>query len=753
MPRKKKDIPEVAMVNASHEVESGGIIDESSTTEQSIWRRLSRWSFIIGVVLMPFFFIPTASGLASVTQQTVGGVAIIASLIFFLFDGLREKRIPFSSLPFWFKIFSFIFFLGTSISLFFSSSWIVNFWGGNNFEGGTGLTLLAGLLYFLMGASLFREKKDFRFLLRGVFLSLIFVYLSGILINFFLLFLGNPLFGVTSNAFNLLGGINAFALFSGGVCLLLLGKVLSYELTLTRKSLVAVFALLSFGFLLLFGNAVVFIISIVSFLLLLGLHQGFFSRDGSRFSAETALVIFIIAILSFFAITGYRVGSLLNLPAEVAPSFNASFSIAIQALSKDARSLLIGSGPNTYVSDFALFKPISINLTPLWNVDFPSAFSFWLTLLPTLGVVATLALLFLCLAVLLRSLRRLIASSKEGSFLKSEFLLFLGVVFLFANSFFFSLTFPLVVYLFVGLGLLAGLSVAVDETQKTSSTVTSSRSFLLTLILTLLIVLSIILSFFVLQRFYAFFVINRSVAVFNVDNNLQKVLEDVSVAHRIFPHETTAQLLSTLWRRSLVLSLNESSSSLASVTPQDSFNFSVSSVQEAISLNPQNHQNWVLLGDIYENVLSVEGALDQALMAYTEAKRVHPTNPLYPLVLARLQVLSADQATGTIRASLLASAEKNLQESLRLKPNMAESNALLGQLYYSEERFDEAELFFTQALVVNPGFSDARYLLALLYKKQGKLEEARENFNEVLRLNPGNEEVINQLDSLEDSRK
>ncbi len=751
MPRKKKEISEVVVMDVLHEEEVVGIREESSSTEQSIWRRLSRWSFVLGLALMPFFFVPGAPGLASITQQTVGGVLIISSLIFFLFDSLRERRIPFSSLSRGVKIFSLIFFIGVSVSLFFSPARSFSFWGGSSFEGGTGLAFLLCLLSFFLGTSLFRERRDSSFLFSGEFFSLFATYLLVVLVNLFFFAFGRPFLGITSNAFNLLGGINAFAIFSGGACVLLIGYLLAYELIFIKKILVTLLAVLSFTFLLLFGNAVIFLISIASLLTLLGFQQSFSLKVGNRFSLGTAFVVLAIAILSFLAITGYRVGSLLNLPAEVAPSFNASLSIATQVLSSNVRSLLVGSGPNTYSSDFVSFKPLSINLTSLWSVDFPGAYSLWLTLLPTLGLVGTLAFLFLCLSIFWQSLHRLTVDSKKGNFSRPEFLLSLGIAFLFISSFFFGFTFPLIIYLFVGLGLLAGFSK--NEKEDALLVVTSLRSFFLTLILIAFIVSFAVLGFFLVQRFYASLVMNRSVEVFNRDGNLEKVLQDVSVAHRIFPQEATAQLLSTLWQRSLVLSLGEGSSSLATVTPQDSFNLSVSSAQEAIRLNPINHQNWALLGDIYQNVVSIEGASDQAIRAYAEAERVNPTNPFYPLVLARLQILSADRATSTARINLLATAEEELQRSIHLKPNMVESNALLGQLYYTEGKLDQAELLFTQALEINPGFSDARYLLALLYKKQGKLEEARENFNEVLRLNPGNEEVLSQLNSLKDSKK
>ena len=79
---------------------------------------------------------------------------------------------------------------------------------------------------------------------------------------------------------------------------------------------------------------------------------------------------------------------------EVTPTLSASWDIAKGTWQE--HSLLLGSGPGTYVFDYTKHRPADVNQTVFWNTRFDRGHSYFLTMLSTLGVLgASLFILFL----------------------------------------------------------------------------------------------------------------------------------------------------------------------------------------------------------------------------------------------------------------------------------------------------------------------------------------------------------------------
>ena len=78
--------------------------------------------------------------------------------------------------------------------------------------------------------------------------------------------------------------------------------------------------------------------------------------------------------------------------------FTAGWSIALDIF-KNARTFLLGAGPENFMAAYTRLKPAYLNLTPLWDSRFNSSSNEFFTVLTTTGVLGA----GLWLAMFLRS--------------------------------------------------------------------------------------------------------------------------------------------------------------------------------------------------------------------------------------------------------------------------------------------------------------------------------------------------------------
>lgn len=82
-------------------------------------------------------------------------------------------------------------------------------------------------------------------------------------------------------------------------------------------------------------------------------------------------------------------------------------------------------------------------------------------------------------------------------------------------------------------------------------------------------------------------------------------------------------------------------------------------------------------------------------------------------------------------------AERTYKEALRLFPNIDSLHLKLGNLYYSQSKYNEAEAEYLKAVRLNPS-SENLYPLGQLYLSAGRYSEAEDTFLKILRVEPKN---------------
>lgn len=89
-------------------------------------------------------------------------------------------------------------------------------------------------------------------------------------------------------------------------------------------------------------------------------------------------------------------------------------------------------------------------------------------------------------------------------------------------------------------------------------------------------------------------------------------------------------------------------------------------------------------------------------------------------------------------------AERTYKEALRLFPNSDSIHLKLGNLYYSEGKYNEAETEYLKAVRLNPT-SENLYSLGQLYLSTGRYNEAEDTFLKILRIESKNYGAIYSL--------
>src|SRR3989338_9220415 len=123
----------------------------------------------------------------------------------------------------------------------------------------------------------------------------------------------------------------------------------------------------------------------------------------TRFISKFSAVVLPILLIGI-ALHGWSL--LPGKPATlILPSLKASWSVALDTI-REPRSALIGVGPAAYANAYLKFKPLWVNATPTWNIQFSQAADAPLYLLTIGGFVGLASWLFL--------LVRMVSASKQG---------------------------------------------------------------------------------------------------------------------------------------------------------------------------------------------------------------------------------------------------------------------------------------------------------------------------------------------------
>ncbi len=768
------------------------------------YKMVTRAALVLLVFLLPLFFLPVTVDALEVNKQTLLVLLTSIALLAWLGGMVVEKR--FSLRTGWLNVFPVLFLALVLVSSIFSLAGYQTWVGQASQEYTSFLTLASCVLLFYVLMNAASETAMQRKLFFALFLSAALSGLFTVLGSYGVHFL--PFDFTNATGFNTVGTVNALVEFllivstlgigiwivekKGGEGLLPAGPA-----GMLARVLIIVVTACALLMLVSVDYWVLSAMAIVGMLILLGFaftQSDEFATPG-RFILP--LIVLLVSILLLFFPSPYK----LAVPSVVSPSYAASWNIARQAASESPMRVAFGTGPGTFVYDYAKYRPTEVNATVFWNVRFDRAKSQVLTTLATMGVAGAIAWSLVVLALALFALARLIRERDHEEW-RATYVVFAAWAVLVAGHILYSSNMTLTFLFWLFSGLLASQALA---RVKESDFARSPKLGLVFSFAFVVVAVAVVSTLFVSGGRYASEIAfaqavqaDRSGATSEeIVNKVVKAVTYNPLSDVYFRNLAQALLART---RDVIAEANTTIDKMSTDQKTQVSNLMVSAINsstQATSIAPNNVANWLARASTYETVMPlVGGAEDYAAASFTQALTLEPNNPATYTSLGQLHLIVADRAAA-LKSSTdakvaaqakdnetteLAAAEEALNTAISLKGDYAPAHYYLAAVYerqgkldeavarmialrnYSpldvgigfqlamlliqEKKYDDAQVELERVVGLAPDYANARWFLASLYEIKGDLTKALEQVQKVADLNPNNQDVQARLAKL-----
>lgn len=756
------------------------------------------------VFLLPVFFLPALSAPFQFTKTLIAIVGTLAILVVLIVARLREGRIHVPMSPV--VLGGWLIALAYTVSALFASSNIIPSLMGERFEVDTAVFVIVMALLLTIVPLLVRTKERITRLFLTVLTAAAVLALYQIP-RFFLGadFLSFEIF--TAATSNPLGKWNDLGIFFGLVAII---SLMSIDLIPFEKALKIALAVLL--------AASLFVLAVVNFtpiwialgLVSLGLFiQGFLRKSFARaqtapeeagehgVSSETtasagssrmsktrisgaSLVVLVVSLI--FALQGGTFGTILSgffnvAHVEARPSWGATIDIAGEVYKQNP---VFGSGPNSFVQEWSLYKPEEVNATVFWDIDFTAGIGLIPTSLVTTGGLGALAWLAFFFAILYAGYKGLVARpAEDATAYVLSIISFVAVLYLWALSVIYVPNVVMYALTFLFTGMFVGIvrfSAAGTRERGIIFADNPRLGFVSVLALTVVLIVTVVGAYGVGKHYAAAASFQRSVVELNINSNIDESSRFLDMAVGLGANDAQYRFATQIGLTRLNQIIGDT------VTPlqdrqtafQQVLATTVRNGQLATELRPENYQNWIALGRVYQAVvpLQIEGAYESASDAYRRAMELAPTNAALVLAQAQLEVAQGNNTP----------AQEKLERAIALKPNYTDAIFLLSQLQiqageveeatrsveaasildpsseailfqlgllrYNVDNYEGAIVALERAVGLNAEYSNARYFLGISYVRVGRVEDAIQQFEVIQTFNPDNAEVTRILDNL-----
>jgi len=598
-----------------------------------------RFSIYITIFLLPLFFFTGVPSVLELNKQVL--LVVIIGIGFLAWVGkmawkneIRFKK-DFIMVPI--VTFLAIFGLSTVLSNYFEQS----MWG---FFGGESLSFISLLffvaLFLLIYIAINTRKEALKVVL--VFLG------SGFLVSLYGMFQVWEIYTLSAEAskspfFNSIGSVYVFSVYVGALFLLTLALFLS-EMSKIFKIALVVLAFFFFFALMIINFKIVWIALIVCMALLFGITimTGATSKNQSRVLPMIFLVLALLMVLRKQPIIRKE------LPVEVLLNYKTSAKIAFSSF-KD--SPLLGSGPATYATVYQQFRPD--NLGDFWAVNFNNATSYFLTLMSTIGILGTLAFLFMIvvgLFYLFKTILKSVSDKEKGH--KDYIAAGVGVVWLFTTIILFgylaNMSVLLLWWFTFALFLSFSLFGASEKPREFVTTSATPRSSLVLSFVFVLVIIGFVAAIYLQsQKYIASAHFSKALVSDSKGDDVQVVADRIGKAIESDPNRD-------LYFRNLSIAMFALANQRVAEKGQDlsaddssyvsgMIRGALQAADQAKNLNPKDAENHLALAQMYEGVLiTMDQADEKAIESYQEAIKLDPKNPVLHQRIANIYVTLSD---------------------------------------------------------------------------------------------------------------
>lgn len=749
---------------------------------------LSRWSLLAALSLALVFVVPVAWFPFQLAKVAVFATLLLLSAGLFVCGRALPGLVR--SPGFWLALGVFSLPLAYLVSMYFSLDRSVALVGFNA-EADTVLFVMLASIAFFLSFALFRSPRAARSLVGVVFVALL-VAAAFQCVSIVFGSAAIPFASFADRSVNLIGKWNDLGLLVGLLALLLLAWAELNVLSKIRRAaagvlLMALAVLLGIiGFTLVWWLLLVASLALTIVVFLRERPHGEGMRAVALRAPWFALAGAAVAILFLFfgAVLNTRLTSVFPVTSlEVRPSYQSTLTIidAARLSGQDGGSLkrtLVGTGPNTFGQQWLLRKPIEVNQSPFWNLDFNVGFSTLETALGTAGVLGALAWLIPLLLVVAASVRFARRAGQEGSEpiphqeRTTALVLVLATLFLWSSIALYVSGQTIILLAFVLAG--AAFGFLWRGTPRGGMRFGTAASWVLAVLLILATVWTAAAS---ARRTIAESYVGQGLAALSGGNATQAL--SLAARAKGIESQNGDVLHLTLSASTARLQQIAQDTSLKAADAQTQFTGTltsgISAAQASIQAYPNDYRSYLLLGNLYEFLatLKVQNAAQNAQGAYLAAAVKNPTDPEIPLALARLAAeagnlkltqqyltqaltLKPDYTDAILLVVQLDVAQNDTQGAIaaakaaaQTAPGVASIWFELGLLYYSAGDTLNAIQPLEQALTLVSEYANAKYFLGLSYYAQKQPAKAVQQFKDLAQSNPDNAEVALVLKNMQ----
>jgi O-antigen ligase len=387
-----------------------------------------------------------------------------------------------------------------------------------------------------------------------------------------------------------------------------------------------------------------------------------------------------------------------NFPKEIQLPLATSWKISASVF-RDAP--FIGTGPSTYLFNFATYKPLEFNQLNIWSFSFDAANNEFLQELGTLGILGLLGLVFVCIVVAVNSWKNMFLkdsadSSSDDSHLMLNALAVsglatIGLLFIHATT-----IVSFVTSLFVIAALMMAQKSIREKVLEFSIGIKAltNNNKQVDLFPIVIFILFLVAAVPVLYKTYNVTLADyyHRMALSQANKNGTLTYQYLQKAEALNPEVDLyrVDMAQTNFALANALAIQKGPSKTSpagTLTDQDKktiqtlLSQSINEGRVAVTLSPRSARNWEVLASVYRNITGVaQNALAFSLDAYGSAIQRDPLNP-----------------------------------ALRVN---------VGGVYYSVKRYDLAARYFSDATNLKPDYANAYYNLAIAYRDGNDLQDA-----------------------------
>ena len=395
------------------------------------------------------------------------------------------------------------------------------------------------------------------------------------------------------------------------------------------------------------------------------------------FSVITSIVIILtLATQINFYLPPNQVTQFILLP------YTAGWSIAVDIF-KSLRTILLGVGPGNFINAFSVLRPISLNLTPYWNVRFNVSSSYILTLLTTTGILATISFLL----AQINTLKQFKKTETKSPYLIASFIILaissLTLLLLPSNTSLLTINFLSLSLVVLQLKIQSSPSIKDQVFSLVASSHQNTRKTP---------VLSLALSFFsfLLLIFFWIPATNDYLAARATYKAFVNLNQDTSIAYQELEKAYLTSPTNSTYRTNFAqtsLAIANNIAAKTDLTDEDRTQItqlieqSIRESKNAIQLNPQNVIYWENLASVYNQLTNfAEGAVDWTIASYSQAIQLDPTNPELRLNLGGVYLSLSDNTQ----------AIKLFEQAINLKSDWPNAHYNLAAAYKANQQYAPA---------------------------------------------------------------